>query len=211
MDGNNRWGKKNNVQSFNAYKRGANTLISISKNLFEKHNLKYISAFALSKNNLSRSKKLLNNIIKVLDFFLDRALVQEKFNFKINFKGDLNFLSLNIRKKILNVSALNKSSHHTLYIYLNYSGTDDILKTSKLLKNKNFDLKMFKSYMVSGMAPDPEILIRTGGFHRISDFFLLQLSFTEFFFIKKLWPDLKFSDLEKIILKYKKIERKFGR
>jgi undecaprenyl diphosphate synthase len=211
MDGNNRWGKKNNVQSFNAYKKGSNTLISISKNLFEKHNLKYISAFALSKNNLSRSKKLLNNIIKVLDFFLDRALVQEKFNFKIIFKGDLNFLSLKIRKKILNLSALNKSSPYTLFIFLNYSGTDDILKTSRLLKNQNFDFKKFKSYMTSGMTPDPEILVRTGGFQRISDFFLFQLSFTEFFFTKKLWPDLKFSDLERIIIRYQKIERKFGR
>ena len=78
MDGNNRWEKKNNMQSFNAYKRGANTLISISKNLFERHNLKYISAFALSKNNLSRSKTLLNNIIKVLDFFFGSSLSSRK-------------------------------------------------------------------------------------------------------------------------------------
>ena len=210
MDGNNRWGKKNHVNSFNSYKRGAQKLISISKFLFENHSIEHISAFALSKSNLKRPKKIINAIIRVLDLLLDQTINSQNFNFRIIFKGDLNFINKNLQKKISVLSSLNKNSSQNLYIYLNYSGTHDILETAKSLKNQKINLYKFKKYMVCGVSPDPEILIRSGGYKRISDFFILQLSFTELFFIKKLWPDVTNSDVNNIINKYQIIERKFG-
>ena len=98
-----------------------------------------------------------------------------------------------------------------LIIYLNYSGKNDInqaAKKFKLSRNKNIS---FTKHLSSSPYPDPEILIRTGGFNRISDFFIYQLNLTEFFFIKKLWPDLRNTDVSKIIRNYYSIERKFGR
>ena len=210
MDGNNRWGKKNHVNSFNSYKRGAQKLLSISKFLFENHSIEHISAFALSKSNLKRPKKIINVIIRVLDLLLDQTINSQNFNFRIIFKGDLNFINKNLQKKISVLSSLNKNSSQNLYIYLNYSGTHDILETAKSLKNQKINLYKFKKYMVCGVSPDPEILIRSGGYKRISDFFILQLSFTELFFIKKLWPDVTNSDVNNIINKYQIIERKFG-
>jgi len=210
MDGNNRWGKKNHVNSFNSYKRGAQKLLSISKFLFENHSIEHISAFALSKSNLKRPKKIINAIIRVLDLLLDQTINSQNFNFRIIFKGDLNFINKNLQKKISVLSSLNKNSSQNLYIYLNYSGTHDILETAKSLKNQKINLYKFKKYMVCGVSPDPEILIRSGGYKRISDFFILQLSFTELFFIKKLWPDVTNSDVNNIINKYQIIERKFG-
>ena len=210
MDGNNRWGKKNHVNSFNSYKRGAQKLLSISKFLFENHSIEHISAFALSKSNLKRPKKIINVIIRVLDLLLDQTINSQNFKFRIIFKGDLNFINKNLQKKISVLSSLNKNSSQNLYIYLNYSGTHDILETAKSLKNQKINLYKFKKYMVCGVSPDPEILIRSGGYKRISDFFILQLSFTELFFINKLWPDVTNSDVNNIINKYKTIERKFG-
>ena len=210
MDGNNRWGKKNHVNSFNAYKRGAEKLLSVSKYLFENHRINHISAFALSQNNLKRPKSIINNIIRVLDLLLDRILNNQNLKFRIIFKGNLNFINNNIKKKINILSSMNKSSSRNLYIYINYSGTNDILETAKSIKNKKINILKFKKNMISDTHPDPEILIRSGGFQRISDFFILQLSFTELFFIKKLWPEITNSDVNKIIHKYKTIERKFG-
>ena len=210
MDGNNRWGKKNHINSFNSYKRGAEKLLSISKFLFENHSINHISAFALSQNNLKRPKSIINSIIRVLDFLLDQIINNQNLKFRIIFKGNLSFINNNIRKKINILSSMNKSSLQNLYIYINYSGTNDILETAKSLKNQKTNLFKFKKNMICDTHPDPEILIRSGGFQRISDFFILQLSFTELFFIKKLWPDITNSDVNKIINKYKTIERKFG-
>ena len=210
MDGNNRWGKKNHINSFNSYKRGAEKLLSVSKFLFENHSINHISAFALSQNNLKRPKSIINSIIRVLDSLLDQIINNQNLKFRIIFKGNLNFINNNIRKKINILSSMNKSSLQNLYIYINYSGTNDILETAKSLKNQKTNLFKFKKNMICDTHPDPEILIRSGGFQRISDFFILQLSFTELFFIKKLWPDITNSDVNKIINKYKTIERKFG-
>jgi len=140
MDGNNRWGKKNHVNSFNSYKRGAEKLLSVSKFLFENHSINHISAFALSQNNLKRPKSIINNIIRVLDSLLDQIINNQNLKFRIIFKGNLNFINNNIRKKINILSSMNKSSSHNLYIYINYSGTNDILETAKSLKNQKTNL-----------------------------------------------------------------------
>lgn len=206
MDGNNRWSKKNNLSKYNSYKTGAEKLIKISNFLFSNYNFKYISAFALSSNNLNRSKSTLNSIKKVLDKSLNE-INKSKKNFDINFIGDIKFLDDLTRKKI---SSLNKKKENKkkLLIYLNYGGREDINQASIFLKNKK---KTLKNFLLTKDYPDPEILIRTGGFCRLSNFLLYQLAFTELFFLKKLWPDLNNSDLDKIIKTYHNIERKFGR
>ena len=114
--------------------------------------------------------------------------------------------------KINDLNLINNKNKKTLFILINYSGQDDILNSViqidklKLKPNKaNFEKNLFLSDV-----PNPDILIRTGGYHRISNFMLYQLSFTDFFFLKKLWPDLKKNDVKKIINNFKKINRKFG-
>ena len=124
----------------------------------------------------------------------------KKYN--IRFIGDRNFLSKEINTKIDYIEKLRKNSKKYLIIYLNFSGKNDInqaAKKFKLTRNKNIS---FTKFLSSSRYPDPEILIRTGGFNRISDFFIYQLTFTEFFFIKKLWPDLRNTDVSKIIRNY---------
>ena len=99
-----------------------------------------------------------------------------------------------------------------MVVYINYSGQNDILNSvKKLVKiNKKINHTNFVKNLTTQGIPNPDLLLRTGGFKRISDFMLYQLSFTELFFTKKLWPDIKVADLDKLIKKYYSIERKFG-
>ena len=142
--------------------------------------------------------------------FLDDALQKKNNNFNIEFKGDFNFLESTIKKKILTINKTKFTNlNRKLLIFLNYSGKKDIVKaaSSKSITNEN----KFRDLLTTNDLTDPDILIRTGGYKRLSDFMLFEISYTELFFLNKLWPDLNKSDLIKIIEKYKKISRKFGK
>tara|TARA_Y200000002_G_C22650885_1_gene651258 strand:- start:1012 stop:1656 length:645 start_codon:yes stop_codon:yes gene_type:complete len=213
MDGNNRWAKKNKLNKYNGYKKGAETLIKLSNFIFQNTDTKYVSAFALSKNNLNRSKKLISIIKILLLEFLNEAINDKIYNnFNIKFIGNRNFLSNEINNKIDEVENLKLRSKKYLLIYINYSGKEDINQAAYNLykKKSNKNINTLNGYLLTNKFPDPDLLIRTGGFSRLSDFLIYQSTFTELFFINKLWPDLLKSDLLRILNKFYKIERKFG-
>ncbi len=211
MDGNNRWSKKNNQNKINSYSKGAQKLLKISDNIFKTYNIKYVSAFALSNNNLKRAKSLINVIKKILSNFLKDEQNISKLDFQIIFLGDLEFLGKDIIKKIEKVQQLNKNKKQKLIIFLNYSGRKDInLYYSNKVNFINSRNNLINNNLLTKNIPDPEILIRTGGHQRISDFMLYQIAFTELFFLNKLWPDISNNDVKKIIYNYKNINRKFG-
>ena len=206
MDGNNRWSKKNSCTKYLAYKKGANNLIKLSNYIFKNTKTAYISAFALSINNLNRSP----SVLKMIENVLTETLKENKnrvLSYDIHFLGNFEFLHHETQKIIFKLNQKNEYSKK-LYIFLNYGGREDIEKAAFSFKSKNKDLK---SHLISKNLPDPDILIRTGGYNRLSNFLLYQMAFTELFFLKKLWPDLNHSDLKKIFEKYFVIERKFGR
>ena len=211
MDGNNRWSNKNDISLFETYKLGANKLFKFSNYLFNKKNISTVSAFTFSVNNQKRSKKIISIINKLLNYYLDDILNNQSFNFRIKFFGDISYFSKEIQKQITSLEKLNMNSSYTLNIFLNYGGQEEIVdmvnyfrRTNKIVTKVQVDKFFNKKYN------PPELLIRTGGFKRISNFILYQLSFTELVFINKLWPDFAISDLNKIISKYVSIERKFG-
>tara|TARA_A100001011_G_scaffold177562_1_gene186251 strand:+ start:324 stop:950 length:627 start_codon:yes stop_codon:yes gene_type:complete len=207
MDGNYRWSKKNNIPKYDSYKQGANKLLELTKFAFEKYDISYVSAFALSKHNLKRGSSIIKIIKMVLYEFLE--LNKNNHNFNILFKGNLNILPKKLINNLKNLE--NSKFKHNLIIYINYSGKDDILSASKSLnKSTNVNDNIFKKSLKSSSIPDPDMLIRTGGFKRLSDFFLYQVSFTEFFFTNTLWPDLKKSNIKKFIKQFNEIDRKFG-
>ena len=212
MDGNNRWSKQNQLNKFKGYKAGVENLLRITDHLFNNNKVNYISAFALSKNNLKRPQSLIKILKNILIEFLDN---ESKLNsckkYNIRFIGDRNFLSKDINNKIDHIENLKKNSKKFLIIYLNYSGRQDIIQAAKKFKLSKHKNKPFSKFLLTSKYPDPQVLIRTGGFSRISDFLIYQLTFTEFFFSKKLWPDLKINDVLNILKKYYSIERKFGR
>ena len=211
MDGNNRWSKINGKNKYQSYTKGANNLLQLSNEIFLKTKVNNITAFALSANNLKRPKSIIHSILKILDLNLDRAL-EKDINFSISIRGDLRFLDSEIKKKIQLLEQKKIDNNKKLIILLNYSGRQDIIDTSLKIINskKKINLENFEANSILSGLSDPDLLIRTGGYQRISDFLLFNISFTELFFTKKLWPDLSYSDVLKIINKFNNIERKFG-
>ena len=211
MDGNNRWSNKNDISLFETYKLGANKLFKLSNHLFNKKNISTVSAFTFSVNNQKRSKKIISIINKLLNYYLDDILNNQSFDFRIKFFGDISYFSKEIQKQITSIEKININSSYTLNIFLNYGGQEEIANMVNYFRgsNKIVTKKEVDNFFNRKYKP-PELLIRTGGFKRISNFILYQLSFTELVFINKLWPDFVISDLNKIISKYKNIERKFG-
>ncbi|MAV83038.1 MAG: di-trans,poly-cis-decaprenylcistransferase [Pelagibacteraceae bacterium] len=210
MDGNNRWSKKNKIAQKKAYKKGIKNLIKLSEYSFFELNISYVSAFALSTHNMQRSKTILKIIIDLLEGYLDEFILNHnKYKFNLNFIGDFEIFNKSIKNKI---DILNKNSKYdkNLIIALNYSGQKDIITASKKFY-KTKTKKEYFEFLSTSSFPNPDILIRTGGFQRLSDFFLFQTSFTDFFFTKTLWPDFSKKLLKNIIIKSNNLERKFGK
>lgn len=211
MDGNTRWAKKNNQSLYSSYKRGSLKILNLTEYLFKNYDLSYVSSFALSNHNLKRSSKTINILKKVLNDFLDSNVSDDRYKFNIKFIGDLTFLNPLLIKKINDLSLRKQKYNKSLIIFINYSGRMDIInsinkqKKDSLINNENLNY-----FLSTKDIHEPDLIIRTGGFQRISDFMLFQIAFSELIFIKKLWPDINNSDLKRIIKKYHNIERKFG-
>ena len=211
MDGNNRWSKKKNISKYKSYKKGAEKLIEVTNFIFSNYDINYVSAFALSKHNFKRGTVLINIIKNVLLDFLEPSKNTNNLKYKVLFKGNLNFLPTKIVQGLKKLQKNNSKSNKKLVIYLNYSGKEDIANSLKLLFHSNkTNYRKLDNHLTTAGIPDPDILIRTGGFQRISDFMLYQISFTELFFTTKLWPSISNKDITKFIEKYNKIDRKFG-
>lgn len=209
MDGNNRWSKKKHLNLYNSYYEGGLNLLRLSNFIFSNYQTNYISAFALSKNNLSRPKYIITTIKKVLDKFLNQ-LDTNKISFKIQFIGDLSFLNSEVLEKLSEIQNINSESKNKLIIFLNYSGRTDIDNAFKIRINSKNNTSNISSLLSTKDIPNPDLLIRTGGYQRISNFFLYELAFTELIFTKILWPDLKSTNIKRYIKNFNKIERKFG-
>ena len=211
MDGNNRWSKINKVNLNKSYKKGAEKLFKMVDRCFFYHNIKYVSTFALSSHNLSRPKKAISPILKLLDSYLEEFLSNtSKYKYNIRFIGNFDIFK---KETIGKLNIINNQNNHskTLIIALNYSGSEDIITAANLFRNNKNKKMHFSDFLSISQYPSPDLLIRTGGFKRLSDFFLFQMSFTEFFFTKTLWPNLKYNSIDIIISKFLKIERKFGK
>jgi undecaprenyl diphosphate synthase len=211
MDGNTRWAKKNNQSLYNSYKTGSLKLLNLSNYLFQNYDLSFVSSFALSSHNLKRSAKTISILKNVLNNFIDSNANDNKYKFNIKFIGDLSFLDPSLIIKLNRLESNKKNYNQSLLIFLNYSGRQDIIDSiNKQKKNTKIKIENFNYYLSTNFFPNPDLIIRTGGFQRISDFMLFQIAFSELIFLKKLWPDINSSDLRKIINKYSNIERKFG-
>ena len=212
MDGNNRWSIKRKINLFDSYLVGSKKLLSISNYIFSNYETKYITSFALSKNNLNRPSEKLKTLIKVLEYFVDDKHNLNEFKFNILIKGNFSFLNRKLIKKINELNHDNKNYSKSLIILLNYSGQDEIFDSVKqIVKNKEkVNKHNFEKNLLLNDIPNPDMLIRTGGFKRISNFMLYQLAFTDFFFTKKLWPDINNNDIKKFYNIFYKLDRKFG-
>ena len=215
MDGNRRWSKFNNCSIIEAYETGLNTLEKTIEDCI-KLNIKYLTVFGFSTENWKRSKKEISFLFKLFNKFLDKSLLEAtKKDIKINFIGDLDEFGETIQNKTLLLSKItDKKKKLTLTVAVNYGGKQEILKAVQNCLNDGIkhlkSLKDFEKYLFNFNSPGIDLLIRTGGEKRLSNFTLWHLAYTELIFIDQMWPDFNSNLLKDSIDEFISRKRKFG-
>ena len=213
MDGNGRWGLRYKKSRNAGHKAGLNTVEKIIKETI-KNKVKFLTLFAFSTENWRRPKKEINYLFNLLENFLKNRINElHKQNIKLKIIGIKNFsFKLN---KLLASSEKKTAQNKRLQINLalNYGSKFELINAFKSLqKNKvKINEKNLTKYLQTKNIPDPDLLIRTGNTKRLSNFLLWQIAYSEIFFEKKLWPEFNEKDYNKIIKKFKKIKRNFGK
>ena len=213
MDGNGRWGLKKNKTRNYGHAQGIKVVENIiSEAIFRK--VKYLTLYTFSTENWKRPKKEIKFLIYLLQSYIKKELKNLiKKNIKLKIIGNLNKFPKSLKSKLRNAEKLtNKNNTIQLNIALNYGSKEEIIRSIKKINNlnKTINEKNINDFLYTAGIPDPEILIRTGNRFRLSNFLLWQLSYTEIFFVKKLWPDFNKKDFNNIISKFLKIRRNFG-
>ena len=215
MDGNGRWGLKKKKSRNYGHSKGIKSVESVIKfSLIKK--IPYLTLYTFSTENWKRPDSEINFL-----FDLIRKSLKKKINriikqgIRVNIIGNKKGLPKDIKEIVKFVEKITlKNKKITLNLALNYGSKEEIINACNKLvvkKNKKINLKIFENELYTKNIPDPEILIRTGGTKRLSNFLLLQLAYTEIFFVDKLWPDFNENDFSKIISKFHRIKRNFGK
>jgi|TARA_B100001094_G_scaffold195758_1_gene189713 undecaprenyl diphosphate synthase len=213
MDGNGRWGLKNKNSRNAGHKAGLLTVEKIIKSSI-KQKIKHLTLYAFSTENWRRPKKEINFLFNLLEqFLINRIDDLHKQNIKLKIIGVKDFsLKLN---NLLKLAEKKTSKNKLLQINLalNYGSKFELINAFKLLRKNNDKIneKNLIKYFQTKNIPDPDMLIRTGDTKRLSNFLLWQLAYAEIFFEKKLWPDFNEKDYIKLINKFKKLKRNFGK
>ena len=210
MDGNGRWGKKKRRGRNFGHVKGVET---VKKIVTASINFKVpiVSFYVFSSENWKRPKKEIFFLFKLIENYFARELKNIiSQGIKINILGEMKKLPLGI-KKILKKTINEKKKNKRIIVNLaiNYGSKAEILNAIKDNKMK-INQKNLQKNLYTKNIPNPDILIRTGGHQRLSNFMLWQLAYAELYFLKKLWPDFQRKDLKKIIMNFRKIKRNFG-
>jgi len=220
MDGNGRWAKEHNKPRVYGHKHGVISVRNIVEGAGE-IGLKHLTLYAFSTENWNRPKFEVTALMQLLVNTISKEVdTLHKNGVKLTTIGDLNSLPNNCNKELERATELTKNNTGlNLILALSYSSKWEILKAVKSIakdavdNNLNIDEineTVFDSYLETKGIPEPELLIRTSGEHRISNFLLWQIAYAEFFFSNKLWPDYRKEDLFEAIVNYQKRERRFG-
>ncbi len=220
MDGNGRWAERQGLPRSDGHRAGSAT---VKKILFaaEELGVKYMTLYAFSTENWKREKKEVNSLMGLLKENLDfNFTILMKKNIRLRAIGrinDLPFITRNALKAVMR--ATKKNTGHNLILALNYGGRAEITDAVKKIANEVKDGKLnpedindstFSSYLYAPDIPDPELLIRTSGELRLSNFLLWQLSYTEMWVTEKCWPDFEKEDLIEAINAFSSRDRRFG-
>jgi undecaprenyl diphosphate synthase len=216
MDGNGRWGLKKYNDRNKGHYYG---LLNINKVIEHciKINIKYLTLYTFSTENWNRPKKEIDYLFFLFKYFYKKNFNKlNKNNIKIKFIGDLKNIPKDLKIIIKKIEDKTKNNDAITVIFaFNYGAKSELVNAFKnIIKNKTkvneINEELINNYLYTNNIPDPDILIRTGGEKRLSNFLLWQLSYAELFFINKNWPDFNFFDLKKIIKAFGVTKRKFG-
>ncbi|PKN20994.1 MAG: hypothetical protein CVU71_04245 [Deltaproteobacteria bacterium HGW-Deltaproteobacteria-6] len=220
MDGNGRWAKQHAMGRIRGHKKGAQA-VRATVTACRELGIQYLTLFAFSSENWGRPSEEVNALMLLLADYLDKeAPTLQKQEIRLTTIGDIDRLYPPVREKLLEVKKLTGQNRNmVLNLALSYGGRDEIVIAAQKmiadsrdgkLKIEDIDKDMMGRYLYTHNIPDPDLLIRTSGEYRISNFLLWQLAYTELYFTDVLWPDFKKEDLLKAIAVYQRRERRFG-
>ena len=216
MDGNGRWGLKKYKDRNKGHYYGLQNINKIINDCI-KINIKYLTLYTFSTENWNRPKKEIDYLFFLFKYFYKKNFNKlNKNNIKIKFIGNLKNIPKDLKVIIKKIQDKTKNNDAITVIFaFNYGAKSELVNAFKnIIKNKNkvnkINEDLINNNLYTKNIPDPDILIRTGGEKRLSNFLLWQLSYAELFFINKNWPDFNFFDLKKIINTFRVTKRKFG-
>jgi len=221
MDGNGRWARQNGLPRLAGHQEGVNSVRRIVREC-SRLQIRYLTLYAFSSENWHRPEQEVQALMSLLDTYLAReiSLLQQN-DIRLNVIGDLARLPAHLRDKVEDkVRQTRDNSSMTLTLALSYGARDEMLRAVRrvcadavtgAIDPADLDEQMFSTYLDTVTLPDPDILIRTSGEQRISNFLLWQIAYTELFFCSCFWPEFGLDHLEAILKEYQNRCRRFGR
>lgn len=220
MDGNGRWAEKLGLPREEGHREGVLAVKRIVESAI-KAEVRYLTLYTFSKENWSRPQAEITAIMDLLkDYLLSEFDNLLRNNIRIQFIGNMSDLSEDIQKIIYDVSSMTSDNNNLcLTLAISYSGKQDIIEATKKIASEFYyclvDLNEittnnFKNYLSTADIPDPDLLIRTSGEYRLSNFLLWETAYTELYFVDKLWPAFTEADFQEAITEFQKRKRKFG-
>ena len=221
MDGNGRWAKKQGMLRVFGHEKGTKSVKQTVENC-AKLGIEFLTLYAFSTENWNRPKIEVDTLMKLLVSALKKELkTLQNNNIKLNAIGNLDSLPSGVRKELVEViEKTQANSRLTLTLALSYGARDEIINAVKIISEKvknniisvdAIEESIINQHLYTQNMPDVDLVIRTSGEHRISNFLLWQIAYAEFYFTEKLWPDFRKDDLYEAILNYQNRERRFGK
>ena len=217
MDGNGRWAKKKNLPRIEGHRAGSKSVREIVETS-ARLGIKFLSLYAFSKENWKRPKKEVSTLWRLLENYLkkeDKVLVENQFRLRVI--GERDAIPVSVRKELERVEELTKDFNRlTIILALNYGGRDEIVDAVKrIARDKDCDVESldeekFARYLYTNNIPDPDLLVRTSGELRVSNFLLWQIAYSEIWITPVFWPDFRKKQLLQALVEYQKRERRFG-
>ena len=221
LDGNGRWAKAKGMPRTYGHTMGAKNVEPICRAAYEM-GIRYLTFYAFSTENWNRPSEEVSAIMKLLDGYLKNAMeISKKNNMRVRIIGDIGRLDASMQEKIRMLEEASKDyTGLVLSIALNYGSRDEILRAVKRIasdvKSGEMDLEditevSFSGYLDTAGIPDPDLMIRTSGEQRLSNYLLWQLAYAEFYFTPVAWPDFHEAELKEAVDAYRNRDRRYGK
>ena len=211
MDGNGRWAQNQGKTRVSGHIAGAKKIPAIVKHLFSK-GVRVVSLYAFSGENFSRPRQEVDGIFERIEEFIASFSAVFGDTTRLVFSGDLSKVGDSLQRACRVAETFTrKNSPYTLNILLNYGGREEIIRAARLLCGGEIDENAFRSMLYNPDLGDPDLIIRTGGEYRLSNFLLYQGAYSELYFTDVLWPDFDGAEFDKAIESYGERKRRFGK
>ncbi len=213
MDGNGRWGRKKKKSRNFGHINGIKVIEKLVKDSI-KIKIPILTFYTFSTENWRRPKKEINFLFKLIDnYFIKEITNLVENNIKINIIGNIKILPKKVKLRLTeSMRRTNKCKKILINLAINYGSKNEIVEAVRNIRRKRvpISIKNFENNLYTRNLPNPDILIRTGGKKRLSNFLLWQLAYSEIYFVDKLWPDFNIADYHRIIKHFKRVKRNFG-